>query len=164
MGKRLIIKGANFSENGVSDIEEGDLTVVLGTLSVLTGENFGRHNYDSANGGTYSSNQRAVAYNGVYVPAGVDITLSGLNQLGSPALRVDGCYYNNEDCEQAHVVGDIHGGADADIYSFNADGANDSITIRNIWGDYWFKFAFARGSQKNTALNGITTIHYAIAL
>lgn len=159
MGKKLIIKGADFSENGIASIVEGELTIKQGQFSLLS-------NSDSY--GNFSENTdyktRAGSKPLIYLEAGAKITFSGLSKLGSPSLRIDGCYFDSEDGGHAHIVGDMHGGStqSTDLFLYNAEGTSDTCTITNTWGSYWFRFAFARGASKDQNITDGITLDYII--
>lgn len=145
MGKKIIIKGADFSANGFKQIISGSLSAANGALSILSNSD----TYGEV--GSNVRNNRGYTTTAIFIPKGAIFTLKGLKPGSDTGLRVDGCYYSSSETSNSTVVGDLHGGTtdSSDLFLLNADGSSDGVTFTNNYGDYWFKFAFAKGSGKS---------------
>ncbi len=145
MGKKIIVKGADFSVNGFRSPVSGSLTIYNYALSLIAdGDNYGNIN-------TSSYPKRGATTVAVFIPLGAKVTIKGLKPDSNTGLRFDGCYYSSSTIGHSTVVGDMHGGSSStdDMFMYNADGSNNEVTFTNTYGDYWFIFGFAKGSTKS---------------
>lgn len=164
MGKSLVIKGADFSANAIpQEPMQGQLSIANGTLSMLS-------NSPAYGTRTISSSQpnRAVyTGDGIFIPYGATMVISGLKPDTAVGLRFDGCYYSSAEPSTENVLGDMHGGLTdlADTFLFNADGSEDSVQFVNNYAAAYFVFGFARGAYKNTEITASSySIQYEIVL
>lgn len=152
MGKVLVIKGADFSENAVdtlTPIQWSNMVLEDGGLNLL---GFG----DPAFGTEIevSNHYRIRADLNVYIDAGETIHFKGLKGItgNEIALRIDACMYSQDERTRASVVHSLSHGNINNIFPVNIDGG-DMVTVTNEYdAGYYFAFVFA-GQTKGESLN-----------
>lgn len=164
MGKSLVIKGADFSANAIpQEPIQGQIPIANGALSML-------NNSPAYGARTISSsylNRAVYTGDGIFIPYGATVVISGLKPDTGVGLRFDGCYYSSAEPSTDNVLGDMHGGSTdaADTFLFNADGSEDSVQFVNNYAAAYFVFGFARGTDKTTAITASSySIQYEIVL
>lgn len=173
MGKKLIIKDADFSANA---IETGSdyISFVANqhSLSIVTG--------DVGNMIDSTNNAKRLALTGassrpILIPSGSSMTIKGLKGTSgtSEALRLDFVYYGNNDAipvvpngqgtPNVNAVGTWSNYVSANYFGLNTGDA-DSIVITNTYGrDYYFAFACKTASGGNTPASSYSTLRYKVS-
>lgn len=161
MGKNLIIKGADFSENGF--IVGYKHLAISNRWYYTTATNAGYKGIinNKRLSSTIDANTNDIN-NGILVKAGQSIVLRGLKGVnGQKApLRIDFTYANtsttlyksNPSTIAPNVIGTASNYDAENYFPINTEG-NDTVTIVNTYGaDYYFVFSFA-GPTKDETLN-----------
>lgn len=133
MGKGLIIKGADFSENAIGrkiTIEQGAIDLVL------TEEDYGNYIDNSSS----SKRMRVVNTELVYIEQGQRFSLSGLQGVGNvTALRVDAGIYSSPSPSHSTILHTLNGDS-KNYYIFNTEGSNSLTLTAPHTGYYAFCF------------------------
>lgn len=169
MGKRLIIKNADFSANCMSS--KVNISIENYSLSLVTSADLGYRGSAEA-----AAIRMSATIDGkpVLIPSGATVTLAGLRGVdgNQSPLRVDYVYYRNNDVipilansgstPNPNAVGALSNGVSSNYYPLNSDGSNDAVEITNTHGqDYYFCFAFRGLSNQNIyASNYTITLTY----
>lgn len=138
MGKKLIIKGADFSEYAVSktvelEIEQNGInmlsnTETYGENSVSTSPNFPK---------------RVRTITNIQLELGQSVRIRGLKGLNNDglALVVGAIWYSRDERSNTAVVGTLYD-TYGTYFPLNTEG-EDSVIFVNNFGNYYFGFTFA---------------------
>ena len=141
MGKKLIIKGADFSINAINSEREAHPTIEQGVINIQSGA---PTQGDYKNGSDAGTTKRLRVTSGslVYIYAGESITLTGLKGSDgtSGALRIDGAIYSSQSPSHSTILHTLNGDS-TDYYKFNTDGGETFTMVAPYSGYYAFAFA-----------------------
>lgn len=149
MGKRLIIKGADFSENGMESRELNSLPLVKQLALDLTGNSSGKVFGWQIQPGAQT---RCSASQLIFVPNGAKLILSG-----TKLFRFDYCWYSqsyqlenytaaSESAIQAahpYVLGSYSNKVSSNFFGVNTSGADSVVIVNNTGADCYYLIAAA---------------------
>lgn len=142
MGKILIIKGADFSENAIVGVSYIPLPIEQGGINIISGSNFG--NYSTAST-TNVKRLRVPKTSLIYFEEGDVITFRGLSGISGAVnnpLRFDACIYSSqENPAHATAITSISLSWETDAFPCNVDGNDEYILTAPATGWYGFNFA-----------------------
>lgn len=153
MGKFLIIKGADFSENAIEK-EVIEVITESGVLDLVLEEaDYGKYIIPGS-----PKRMRVVNTGLVYIEQGEEILLSGLQGVGNvTALRVDAGIYSSSSPSHSTILHTLNGDS-KDYYKFNTTGSDSLRLTAPHTGYYAFCFA------GQTMLDAISPSNYTIML
>lgn len=161
MGKKLIIKGADFSENGIPSIVLDWQTLSYendGINLVPSNQAYGQNTSDNPT-------KRLRSVSNIYIPAGGKLHVKGLRSVSSYPLRFDACYYITDarNNTNGNVAGTLSHGVSANYFPMNSDGLKDEVIVENTYNSgYYYGFVFC-SLDKSTVINNKTyTLKYAL--
>lgn len=154
MGKKLIIKGADFSQVAVDGRVIGILDsskLELNGITIITGDaSYG--NYGSAN----TKRMRVKAGSLVPVELGQSVTLSGLKGVSGSLTALTMCiviYSSNSSPSASTVVGGSNAGESTNYFNLNSSELADSLTWENNIGNGYLSFCAAIGTEHTDVIN-----------
>lgn len=153
MGKILVIKGADFSENAL--LKFTVMSVVQGGYNIIpTNAEYG--NISPPTSANYNRRIKTDPNSLIYLEAGSNIVFSGLsgNQEGHTPLRIDAAIYSSATPGKETIIGSLNGES-TNYFPFNVEGGN--ICRINITRTGWYGFIFA---GQNIASDVISTDDY----
>ena len=161
MGKKLIIKGADFSENGIPSIvlDWQNLSIENSGINLIPSNTaYGQNTSDQE-----KTRKRSV--NNIYIPAGGRLHIKGLKSNSGTTLRFDACYYitdarNNTD---GNVAGTLSHGVSANYFPMNSDGSKNEVVVENTTNNgYYYGFVFCALNKTGNISSKSFTLMYAL--
>lgn len=139
MGKILVIKGADFSENALSNVTV--MSVVQGGYNIIpTSAEYG--SISPVTSANYNRRLKTDPNSLIYLEAGSNIVFSGLsgNQEAHTPLRIDAAIYSSATPGKETIIGSLNGES-TNYFPFNVEGRS---TCRiDITHTGWYGFIFA---------------------
>jgi hypothetical protein len=160
MGKKLIIKGADFSENGMPSVvlDWQNLSIENGGINLIPSNTaYGQNTSDQQ-----STRKRSVS--NIYIPAGGRLHIKGLNSNSNKTLRFDACFYITDARNNTggNVAGTLSNGISANYFPMNSDGSKDEVVLENTANNgYYYGLVFC-AINKTDSISSLTfTLMYA---
>lgn len=151
MGKVLIIKGADFSQNAI--IVTKDVVIEQGIITLLMNQNAGVYN-PSPTEANWTKRIRTVNTGLIYIESGQKCVVSGLQGSGNvPALRLDAAIYSSSENPSHSTFLHTLNGDSTDYYKFNGDGSDSFTFTAPHTGYYALCFAATDKTSQITPSN-----------
>lgn len=146
MGKKLIIKGADFSENCIKN----PLPLEQGLIDIIPAEAEFGENMD------VNMEKRMRTVNNLLIPSDAAVVISGLKGLNGSrsALRLDYCAYTSNERTKQACIGTGSNGFSDYYFPYNSSEKGNSVTIHNKYHqDLYFGFTIASGDNKDVSIS-----------